>query len=87
VLRNVFPEVISLLNSRPLTSVHTDPTEQKPFPPNHFLIGGPHPHQAPDDEQAFDGVIKRRWKQSQFIENQFWWRWMREYLPTCTCPG
>ncbi|KAI9549120.1 hypothetical protein GHT06_007526 [Daphnia sinensis] len=82
VLRTVFAEVTSLLNSRPLTHVHTDPSEPEPLTPNHFLIGGPHPHRVPDDEQSFDGVTRRRWKQAQFIVNQFWRRWMREYLPS-----
>jgi transposase InsO family protein len=82
VLRTVFAEVTSFLNSRPLTHFHTDPSEPEPLTPNHFLIGGPHPHRVPDEEQAFDGVTRRRWKQSQFIVNQFWRRWMREYLPS-----
>ncbi|EFX73868.1 hypothetical protein DAPPUDRAFT_252549 [Daphnia pulex] len=81
VLRTVIAEVTSLFNSRPLTHVHSDPSDLEPLTPNHFLIGGPHPHRVPDDEQAFNGVTRRRWKQAQFIVNQFWRRWMREYLP------
>ena len=45
VLRTVFAEVMSLLNSR--------------LTPNHFLIGGPHPHRAPDCVEAFDGLTRR----------------------------
>jgi len=82
VLRTVFAEVASMLNSRPLTHVHTDPAEPEPLTPNHFILGGAHPHRVPDCEEAFDGLTRRRWKQSQFILNQFWRRWMQEYVPS-----
>ncbi|XP_045023683.1 uncharacterized protein LOC123468090 [Daphnia magna] len=82
VLRTVFAEVASLLNSRPLTHVQTDPNEPEPLTANHFMLGGPHPHREPDREEAFDGLTRRRWKQAQFIVDQFWRRWMREYLPS-----
>lgn len=82
VLHTVFAEVASMLNSRPLTYVHTDPAEPEPLTPNHFILGGAHPHRVPDWEGAFDGLTRRRWKQSQFILNQFWRLWMQEYVPS-----
>ena len=59
VLRTVFAEVMSLLNSRPSTHIQADPNEPEPLTPNHFLIGGPHPHRAPDCVEAFDGLTRR----------------------------
>lgn len=83
VLRTVFVDVASLLNSRPLTHVQTDPNESEPLTPNNCMLGGPqHPHRAPDQVEAFDGLTSCRWKQAQFILNQFWRRWKREYLPS-----
>jgi hypothetical protein len=47
VLRMVFAEVASMLNSQPLTHVHTDPAKPEPLTPNHFILGGAHPHRVP----------------------------------------
>jgi hypothetical protein len=65
-----------------LTNVQTDPSEPEPLTPYHFILGNPHPHRAPDTEEAFDGLTRRKWKQAQFIVDQYWRRWMKEYLPT-----
>jgi hypothetical protein len=65
-----------------LTNVQTDPSEPEPLTPYHFILGSPHPHRAPDTEEAFDGLTRRKWKQAQFIVDQYWRRWMKEYLPT-----
>jgi hypothetical protein len=47
----------------------------------HFILGCHHPHVPPNVEKEFDGLSRRRWKQVQFIIDQFWRRWMREYVP------
>ena len=62
----------------------TDPNEPEPLTPNHFLFGRHHPHIPADVEERFDGLSRNRWKQCQFIIDQFWRRWMREYVPTLT---
>jgi hypothetical protein len=56
VLLTVFAEVASLLNSRPWANVQTDPSEPKPLSSFHFIHETPHPHRAPDNEEAFDGL-------------------------------
>ena len=71
VLRTVFSEVASLLNSRPLTNVPVDPSEPEPLTPYHFILGCPQPHQAPDREEEFDGLTRRKWKQAHFMADQF----------------
>jgi transposase InsO family protein len=81
VLLTVLKEVASLLNTRPLTHVSSDPSEPEPLTPNHFILGCHHPHYPPDVEEAFCGLTRRRYRQSQFIVNQYWRRWMREYVP------
>ena len=81
VLLTVMKEVASLLNGRPITRVSTDPNEPEPLTPNHFILGCHHPPVSPNVETAFDGLSRRHWQQSQFIIDQFWRRWMREYVP------
>ena len=81
VLLTVIKEIANILNSRPITRVSTDPTEEGPLTPNHFILGCHHPHAPPDAETAFDGLSRRHWKQAQFIIDQWWRRWMREYVP------
>jgi len=82
VFQTVLKEVASLLNSRPLTNVCSDPNEPEPLTPNHFILGNHAPHIPADLEENFDGLSRRRWKQSQYLVNQYWRRWMREYVPT-----
>ncbi len=74
VLRAVFAEAASMLNSRPLTHVHTDPAEPEPLTPNHFILGGTHPHRVLNCKEAFDGQPK---KMETITVNQFHARWMR----------
>ena len=78
VLHTVMKEVASLLNGRPITRVSTDSNKPKPLTPN---LGCHHPLVSPNVETAFDGLSRRHWQQSQFIIDQFWRRWVREYVP------
>lgn len=77
----VMKEVASLLNTRPITRVSTDPSEPEPLTPNHFVLGCHHPHVPPNVETEFGGLSRRRWRQAQFIIVQFRRRLMREYVP------
>ncbi|XP_045024595.1 uncharacterized protein LOC123469606 [Daphnia magna] len=81
VLLTTFAEVTSILNGKLLSKVSTDADELEPLTPNHFLLLRPHPHIPPDEEKAFTGHSRRRWKQAQFIVYQFWRRWITECIP------
>jgi hypothetical protein len=48
---------------------------------NHFQIISPLPTVL-NVEEAIDGIDGRRWRQAQFIVNQFWRLWKRKYEPT-----
>ena len=74
--------VASLLNGRPLTNVCSNFNEEEPLTPNHFVLRNHQPYVPANLEEKFDGLSRRRWKQSQYIVDQYWRRWMREYVPT-----
>ena len=82
VLDTVLAEVAALLNGRPLTHVSVDPEDLEPLTPNHFLLGRPQPHLPPAPESSCHELSKREWRQAQALIDQFWRRWMEEYVPT-----
>ena len=83
VLDTVFAEVAALMNGRPLTHVSVDPEDLEPLTSNHFLLLRPQPHlpPAPAEENRQRSVSKRTWRIAQALVDQFWARWMAEYVP------
>ena len=81
-LRTFLYEVMAIVNSRPLTTEHlNDPLGPEPLTPNHILtmkssiIAPP-----PGEFLREDLYLQKRWKRVQFLTNEFWTRWRREYL-------
>ena len=73
--------VEGLLNSRPLTYQSTNPANDVPLTPNHFLhgqLGGDFAPQVID----MDANRRKRWRKVQTIMSRVWDRWLKEYLPT-----
>jgi len=73
-------EIESVLNSRPLMPVPSDPNEISTLTPSHFLIGKPSSEpvaknylETPDNRLA-------RWQHIQKLKQHFWQRWQKEYL-------
>ena len=81
-LRTFLYEVMAIINSRPLTIEHlNDPASLEPLTPNHILmmkssIISPPPGQFVSQ----DLYLRKRWRQVQFLSNEFWTRWRKEYL-------
>jgi hypothetical protein len=82
VLQTVITEVEALLNGRPLTHLGVDPDDPLPLTPNHFLIGQAVPRIPSDILAPEEMTSKRRWRAAQAIVDQFWRRWMKEYVPS-----
>ena len=71
-----------MLNARPLTHLRWHPANNGPLTPNHFLLGRPHPHIPPGLFDDTGGLSRRRWLRAQELAQQFWKRWLREYVPS-----
>ncbi len=80
ILQTVFCEVESIVNNRPLTKVSDDVNDLSTLTPNHFLMFQDGPKPIPGVFNQSD-MLKKRWRYVQHLSNQFWKRWIREYLP------
>ena len=83
-LMTVFTEVEALVNSRPMTYVSEDINDYEPLTPNHFILGRPSKNLNMATIYEDDVNHRKRWRRSQALANQFWKRWLTEYLPTLT---
>ena len=83
-LKTLFCETMAVINSRPLSVENLyDPHSPRPLTPNHLLtmkseVVVPPPGQFSDT----DLYTRKRWKKVQFLANQFWKEWKRQYLVT-----
>ena len=81
-LRTFFYEVMAIINSRPLTTEQlNDPTSLEPLTPNHILMIKSHIiFPLPGEFVNQDLYLRKRWRQVQFLANNFWKRWKKECL-------
>jgi len=85
-LRTLFYEVMAIVNSRPLTAINqSDPTSPEPLTPNHILtMKSKVPLPPPGNFVKEDLYLRKRWRRVQYLAEQFWSRWKREYVSTIT---
>ncbi|XP_077972010.1 uncharacterized protein LOC144427151 isoform X1 [Styela clava] len=83
-LETLLVEVESILNSRPITPVIMDHSADEPLTPNHLLLVGSSPNVSPGVFTKRDCYVRQRWRQVQYLADEFWRRWIKEYLPTIT---
>ena len=83
VFLTVIAEAESILNSRPLVygGSTSSPTDVNALTPNHFLHGCASANVSPGEFTERDMLLRRRWRHSQFLADQFWHRWRKEYVP------
>lgn len=81
-LRTYFYEVMAIINSRPLTThLLNDPTGPQPLTPNHILTMESSVILPPPGQFVKDDVyLRKRWRRVQYLANEFWSRWKKEYL-------
>lgn len=80
-LRTLFTEAENLVNSRPLTTDSlSDPQAPEPITPNHLLtLKTKAVLPPPGNFSRPDLYTRKRWRRVQFLADQFWLRWQREY--------
>ncbi|XP_055615231.1 uncharacterized protein LOC129761531 [Toxorhynchites rutilus septentrionalis] len=84
MLRNMLVEVEAIINARPLTEIPLEHEEASPLTPNHILIGSSNGSKPPIAFNDSASTVIRSWKMSQVYADEFWRRWVAEYLPTLT---
>ena len=80
-LATMFCETEAIVNSRPLSVPSSDVSDASPITPNMILNMGRSPDAVASSEDCVN-YSKYRWKQTQYMADQFWSRWRREYF-TC----
>ena len=81
-LRTFLYEVMAIINGRPHTAQNLNsPDSPEPLTPNHLLtmkytIVTPPPGSFSVD----DTYLRKRWRHVQYLTNEFWNRWRKEYL-------
>ncbi|XP_017796995.1 PREDICTED: uncharacterized protein LOC108578221, partial [Habropoda laboriosa] len=83
-LHSYATEIEAILNSRPLTSLSSDPNDFNPLTPAHFLIGGPLTSIPEHDFRDTNVSQLSTWQHVQKMKQHFWTRWHKEYLHELT---
>jgi len=83
LLVTLMAEVTAIVNARPITTVPSDTDEPQPLSPAKLLTMKARPlGPLPGEFIATDLYSPRRWRQVQYLADQFWVRWRREYVQT-----
>lgn len=80
-LRGALAEVEFMLNSRPLTFVSLESSDDEALTPNHLLLGSS-TGLKPVNCKEID--LRQRWNCTKQFADKFWHRWVKEYTPTIT---
>lgn len=81
ILKNMLVEIELIINSRPLTELPLEDEFSDVLTPNHFLLGSSNGSKplVPFDNSVC--ALKNNWRLSQIYANQFWNKWVSDYLP------
>lgn len=79
-LQTLMCEVEAIINGRPITKSREDVNDLTALTPNHLLLLREQPNLSPGQFANAD-LYKRRWRCVQHLAQEFWRRWLLEYLP------
>ena len=81
LLVTLMAEVTAIVNARPIALVPTDVEEPQPLSPSMLLTMKARPAGTPPGVFVrTDLYARHRWRRVQYLADQFWLRWRREYL-------
>lgn len=81
-LHTLLTRIEACLNSRPLTSISTDPNDLTALTPAHFLIGDLLTAPAEPNVEHLKLNTLSRWQYIERLRQHFWKRWHNEYVHT-----
>ncbi|XP_059055473.1 uncharacterized protein LOC131849411 [Achroia grisella] len=79
-LNTTLIQIEAVLNSRPLTSLSSDPADYNPLTPGHFLIGRSLTSLPDRDYQRHSTNNLTRFQRIEQLRQHFWARWSKEYI-------
>lgn len=79
-LTTVLTQIESILNSRPLSPMSSDPQDLLPLSPAHFLVGRPLTAPVYEDMRNQTGSYLSRYQRVEQMRHHFWERWSKEYI-------
>lgn len=83
MLKSLFIEIENMVNSRPLTYVSLESTDDDVLTPNHFILGSSSGSKSPR-EFTDDDLLRNDWKAVQAMMDKCWRKFVQEYLSTLT---
>ena len=76
----ILTEIEAILNSRPIMSLSSDPSDLSPLTPAHFLVGRPLTAYPEEDVQEVPESRLSRYQHLLKLKQHFWSRWQKEYI-------
>ncbi|XP_055633596.1 uncharacterized protein LOC129773944 [Toxorhynchites rutilus septentrionalis] len=83
--RTFLAEAASIVNSRPLTYVPLETEDGEALTPNHFMMLSSSGVVQPTKPIGTGKALRTNWDTIQNLLDQFWLKWIKEYLPSINC--